>query len=367
MKNCLSHDADTCNCVNTRIPTKTEGLVFDQTAKRMLKWIGVFAFVGCLSTAARAQPTLSADDVYHVIGEYSLSYFRSNIDLSGLIGSPGSNYWDFSEPQAANDVIGEMDVVSVSNGSHGGSFTGATFAERYEGGPSSGTSWEYYELDSANGLLLYGTYEPAGEGSNPAIPIAPPTSILPASVHFGDSWTNAYGFNVTDPYFGVVPVSYTSTSVVDAYGTMSLPGIGCVPTLRIKQVEDYEEDIFGTDFPQFDTNWMWLAPGIGIAVQAVSFSPDTYSTSAQTYTNSFSRVFLYPPLASTPAAQLALQPNVATLTWNSTIKASGYVVQASTNLSLAQWPMVAQLTNQSLAVPITPRVSQQFFKVTAQP
>jgi hypothetical protein len=364
---CLSHDAGYCNCLPTRVSTKIEKLVLWQAAKRILQWTGVIAFAGCLSTVARAQTTLSAGDVYHVIGEYDQSYFRSNIDLSVFIGNPGSNYWDFSQPQAANEVVARMDVVPVSDGGIGGAFTGATFALRYEGGANSETSWEYYSLDSTNGLVLYGTYEAVGYGSNPSIPIDPPTSVLPWLVQYGDSWTIAYGFDVTDPLFGVIPVSYTSTSTVDAYGTMVLPGIGAVSALRITEVEDYEEDIFGYEFPQLDTNWTWLAPGIGFAAQAINLGPDSYSSSAETYTNSFSRVFLSPPLAASPAAQLVLQSNVAELTWSSIPKASGYAVQTSTNLSVAQWSMMAQLTNQFLAVPIASGVSLQFFRVQAQP
>ena len=137
-------------------------------------------------------------------------------------------------------------------------------------------SGRYYSLDSTNGLVLYGTYEAAGYGSNPSIPIDPPISVLPWLVQYGDSWDTAYTFNVTDPLFGVIPVSYTSTSTVDAYGTMVLPGIGPVSALRITEVEDYEEDIFGYEFPQLDTNWTWLAPGIGFAAQAVNLGPDSY-------------------------------------------------------------------------------------------
>ena len=349
------------------VSTKIEDFVFGRAAITMLKWIGVVAFVACSSSMARAQATLSADDVYNLIGEYSLSYFRSNIDLVAFIGKPGSNYWDFSQPQASNDVVARMDVVAVSDGGHGVDFAGAIFALRYEGGAFSETDWDYYELDPTNGLFYYGSYEVVGGGANPATPITPPTSVLPWLVQYGDSWTNVYSFNVTDPLFGVIPVAYTGINEVDAYGTLVLPGIGPVPALRITEVENYEEDIFGLEYAQPDTNWTWLAPGIGFAAQIFNLGPDSYSPSAETYSNSFSRVFLSPLLTASPAAQLTLQSKVAELTWSSIFNASGYVVQNSTNLNLAQWPMTAQLTNQSLAIPIVHGVNQQFFRVLAQP
>ena len=342
-------------------------LGFGRTAGTMFNLCAMLVLSRCLIMVTHAQVVFSTGDTYHLVGEYSLSYFRSNVDVSVFIGSTGSNYWDFSQPQGANDVVARMDVVSVSDGGHGGAFTGSAFAQRYQGGAISGTSWEYYSLDATNGLVFYGTYDPVGYGADPSIPITPPTSTLPTSVHFGDSWSNAYEFSVSDPLVGVIPVSYTSTSTVDAYGTVALPGIGAIPALRVMEVEDYEENIFGLTYPQLDTNWIWLSPGIGITAQGTSFGPDTYSLSAQTFTNSFSRVFLYPPLAPSPNARLMLQSNVAALTWSSTSNASGYVVQTCTNLSLAQWSPVAQLSNRYLSVPTIPGASQQFYKVIAQP
>jgi hypothetical protein len=332
----------------------------------MLKVGGFFVLIDELSTVTRAQATLSAADIYHIVGQYSQTYFRSNLDVSRFVGNPGSNYWDFSQPQATNEVISRMDVVPVSDGGHGAIFTGATFALRYQGGAISGTTWEYYQLDPTNGLVFYGTYEPVGYGANPSVPITPPTTALPVSLHYGDSWKSSYTFSVTDPLLGAIPVSYTSTSTVDAYGTLALPGIGLIPTLRITQVEDYEENIFGLTYPQFDTNWLWLAQGIGYAAQAVAFSPDTYSPSAQTYTNSFSRAFLYPPLPSSCLAQLTLQSNVAILSWSAITNANGYVVQSSTDLTLVRWSLLAQSTNLSISVPTMPATTQQFYRVIGQ-
>jgi hypothetical protein len=55
----------------------------------MLKVGGFFVLISELS-----QATLSATDIYHIVGEYSQTCFRSNLDISRLVGNPGSNYWE---------------------------------------------------------------------------------------------------------------------------------------------------------------------------------------------------------------------------------------------------------------------------------
>ncbi len=328
--------------------------------------LGLLASLVCWILPVRGQIVLSSQDVSHLIGEYGLSYNRSNIDLSVLLGTTGSNFWDFSKLADASDVVGRVDVVPVSDGGNGADFANAAFSLRYDGGAVSGTVWEYYNEDSAEGLVFYGTYDPVGYSANPSVPITPPTSVLPALLHFGDSWTNAYSFAVTDPLFGAIPVNYTSSNTVDAYGTMALPGMGTVSALRIAEVEDYDENIFGFDYPQFDTNWIWLAPGIGYAAQAVAYAPDTYSLSAQTYTNSFSRRFLALPLPTLPSAQLKGGLDEVNLAWESVSGAEGYVVESCTNLTTGQWSFALQLTNQMVSFSVISN-SQQFFRISAQP
>ncbi|HEY3857871.1 MAG TPA: hypothetical protein VGO67_26090 [Verrucomicrobiae bacterium] len=317
--------------------------------------------------SAGAQPSIPATSLPALVGEYSLSYVRTNTDISGLIGVPGSNYWDFSQPQATDDDIGRMDVVPVSDGGNGSAFAEATFAEKFTGGLISGTSWEYYDENATDGLVFYGTYEPVGYGADPSVPILPPTSIMPPVLFYGESWTNGYGFDVVDPLFGDIPAVYQANDAVDAYGILKLPGFGEVPALRLTQIENYYEDVFGDMFLfQSDTNWQWLTPGIGFAAQIVSYAPNA-SSAAQPYTNGFSRVFLLPPSASPTAVSLTVQSNIAALAWGSTPNANGYVVQTSTNLALTNWTTLAQLTNFSISFPTITGTDQQFFHVIGQP
>jgi hypothetical protein len=324
-------------------------------------------FLVWFACGAGAQITIPISSQPDLVGEYNLSYVRTNADLAALIGKPGSNYWDFSQPQAADDDIGRMDIVPISDGGYGGAFAGATFAQKFTGGFISGTSWEYYDENTSNGLVFYGTYDPVGYSANPSIPIQPPTSILPPNLFYGEWWTNNYSFDVTDPLFGDIPALYQAGATVDAYGTLQLPGFGALPALRVTLIENYYEDVFGEMLLfQSDTNWEWLTPGIGYAAQIIFYAPNV-SLVALPYTNGFSRVFLSSPSLPPPGASLTLHSDTAELAWGATSNASGYVVLTSTNLTLTNWMPVAQLTNLSISVPTIAGARQQFFRVIGQP
>jgi len=355
-----SGDCRVRDCQDFQQPPRTSSI---------LAWQLVLVAQLCLfSTAAEAQLPLSVSNVYHIPGEYSISYFRSNIDLSLLIGNPGSNYWDFSQTQAINDIVSRMDVVPVSDGGHQGSFTGSSFAWRYMNGAIQGTSWEYYSLDSTNGLIFYGTYYPVGYSAVPSVPITPPASILPKSLAYGDTWNTSYQFDVVDPLFGDVPGLYEATVIVDAYGAMRLPNLAEVPALRIAQSETYYEYdlLFGTwDLFQQDTNWLWLAAGVGFGAQAVSYAPNAFSITAQPYTNSFSRVCANPMSHPAPNVSISLNAGSVLLSWNSISNATGYLVEQAGNLTAGIWVPIAQTTNRSWQDQ-PPNSPQGFYRVRAQ-
>jgi len=324
-----------------------------------------------LTCAAEAQVSLSASNVYSVVGEYSRSYFRSNFNLSPLIGHPGSNYWDFSQPQTANDTVSRMDVVPVSDGGHGTDFSGATFAWRYSGGAIQGTSWEYYSLNPTNGLVFYGTYYPVGFNAIPSVLIIPLTPLLPPVVVYGDSWKSEYEFDVQDPLFGDIPALYEAVITVDAFGMLQLPGLKPIPALRISQSENYYEyDFFFDtwDLFQQDTNWLWLAPGIGFAAQATSFAPNEFSPPSQPYTNSFSRVFSSPVSSPLPKVSITLAHGFANLSWGMLSNITGYLVEESTNVGADIWMPVAQTISNSWQAPLLGGgIRQKFYRVRGQP
>jgi hypothetical protein len=366
---CRLDDAGPYGSLDRRILTKFTIPVLRRAVAFAFRVSGLCAVL-CLTTdAGRAQVSLSASDVYSVMGEYSLSYFRSNIDLTPIIGQPGSNTWDFSQPQAANDVVARMDVVPISDSGDETDFAGATFAWRYMGGAIQGTSWEYYSLDATNGLVFYGTYYPVGYGALPAVPATPPIAVLSPSIAFGASWSSEYEFAVQDPLFGTVTALYQATTVVDAYGTLKLPGLSPLSALRMATSENYYEQdpFFGTwDLFQQDTNWQWLASGVGYAAQAVSYAPNLYSTSAQPYTNSFSREFTDPVNSLLASVSISVKNRVVNLSWGTSTKVTGYLLDKSTNLSAGIWLPVAQTASNYWQEPSLD-VQQEFYRVRPQP
>lgn len=329
-----------------------------------MKYLTLLFLVGTVIPASNGQITIPVTSLPSNLGEYNEYYVRTNSDLSTFMGSPGSNYWDFSQAQAANDSIGRMDIVPTSDSGDTADFPGATFVEKFTGGLIQGTSWEYYATTSTNGLVFYGTYYPVGYGADPAVPITPPAMQLPPTLYYGETWNTQYSYTVVDPLFGDVPVDYQANAVVDAYGTMNLPGIGKVPVLRVALTENTYE--FSTLFLT-DTDWTWYAPGLGYVAQAVSYDQSTIAASSQPYTNGLARAFLAAPLKPSPASALKISSGNAVLTWSSISGASGYVVEISTNLSSGSWSPWAELTNTSLGISLTAGTRQEFFKVVAQP
>jgi hypothetical protein len=346
---------------NTQVPRRSMAVLFS------LFWLSAFLWLN--THAVQAQTSLTASNVYNVVGEYSFSYFRSNIDISPLIGDAGSNTWDFSQPQAANDMVARMDVVPISDSGDATDFPGATFAWRYMGGAIQGTSWEYYSLDPTNGLVFYGTYYPVGFGALPAVPVTPPIPLLPPVVVFGASWNSEYEFAVQDPLLGTVPALYQASMVVDAYGTLKLPGLNPLPALRIAASENYyvQDPFFGTwDLFQQDTNWQWLAPGVGFAAQAVSYAPNEISISAQPYTNSFSREFTDPVNSLLPNVNISLKSGVVNLSWGAPGNVTGYLLEKSASLSDGVWLPAAQTTSSYWQEPSL-NAQQEFYRIRPQP
>jgi len=263
-----------------------------------------------------------------------------------------------------------MDVVSTSVGPYGTNFPAANFAWQYNGGAIEGTSWEYYSLDASNGLVFYGIYYPTSyEGVEP-LPITPQVPVLPATVFYGQTWTTQYQFTIEDLLFGDVPGLYQATNNIDAYGTLQLPGLEPVPALRIAEVETYfEQDILfgGWDVFQQDTNWLWLAEGLGFAVQADSFAPNAVDPADQPYTNSFSREFVSPISKPAPKVTITLNAisNSVKLSWGALSNVDGYLIEYSTNLSAGAWLPVSQTTSNTLSVPM-PNQKQTFIRVRSQ-
>jgi hypothetical protein len=170
------------------------------------------------------------------------------------IGKPGSTSWDFSALQAHTVASGLS--VDPATTPFAAQFPGATFALKsslagsYSGfpGPVAGDIYLYFTL--AGDLLNPGTM---GSGT---VDLGPPIGALPASLSIlnspadvyyhlpstmGDTWRSAYtattSYAVAGISLGGSTKNYDITYLVDAYGTMKLPGGATVDALRIMFAE----------------------------------------------------------------------------------------------------------------------------------
>jgi hypothetical protein len=302
-----------------------------------------------------------------LVGEYNLSYVRTDTDVSALIGKPGSNYWDFSRAPSAADSVQRMDIVPITDGGNDASFPNATYAQRYTGGIYSTPAWEYYRITNGVGRLYYGFYNALNPLLDPIVVFPQPTIDLPDPVQYGHGWSRQVDYQTYDVFGGTEDITFTENATVDAFGTLVLPGFGPLQALRFTATDSYDTSAGGRDFgTEVDTNYVWLVPGIGFAAEVIKYGPDPLGQT-QPFTNYLQRGFLYAPASPPQAVSLALKPGTAILNWTSSTNASGYVVRTSTNLTITNWIPVAQLTNQSLVIPTAAGTKQQFFRVTAQP
>src|ERR1039458_10076542 len=122
-----------------------------------------------------AQTSISIDSLPNVIGEYNVSYVRTNSDVASLIGQAGSNYWNFSQAQSSSDSVQRLDIVPITDGGTGTSFPSATYAQRYTGGIYSTPAWEYYQISNGVGRLYYGFYDAQNPYFDPLVVFPKPT------------------------------------------------------------------------------------------------------------------------------------------------------------------------------------------------
>ncbi len=328
--------------------------------------VALFCLTG-LAVCAAAQTIVPASGLPNVIGEYNLSYVRTNLIVSSLLGHSGSNFWNFSQAPTSADSVQRMDIVPITDGGNGSGFPSASFAERFSGGIYSTPAWEYYQISNGVGRLYYGYYNALNALVDPIVVFPQPTVDLPDPIQYGHGWSRQVDYQIYATLGGSEDIAFSENATVDAFGTLVLPGIGPLQALRYTAIDSYDISLDGIDFgTEVDTNYVWLVPGIGFAAEIIQYGADPLGGS-QPFTNYFQRVFLSPAVSPPSVVSLTLRPGSAILNWDASTNGSGYVVRSATNLSDTNWLPVAQLTNQSLVVPIAAGVKEQFFTITAQP
>jgi hypothetical protein len=185
------------------------------------------------------------------------------------IGSAGGgNNWDFSGLQSTETF--NMLSVNPATTPHIGEFPGANIStysqEEYGGYPAE--VWSYMNLngnftnlgqaitsDSLPGVMITQKYNPA------SIEIQTPMT-------FNSTWSQSY---VSTQYYNGLPLNtsnISSTVIVDAHGTMTLPGGANFEALRIRESMSVSGIV--------SVNYSFLAKnGANVTVSAVDENPPT--------------------------------------------------------------------------------------------
>jgi hypothetical protein len=202
----------------------------------------LFCFIFLMGMKSFAQITITESDAqaFFSLGNELTVSLDSTTTMLG-IGSTGETSWDFS----ALSIDVQTTVTSVDP-------SGTPYADHFPSATAciSGTtfvmgaflaSWQYGGIDNA--VLTYGT---AAEGMVGGFPITditsynPPNTELALPLDMGSSWSEDYVETDTLTLGGFPVVTVTNIhedNIVDAYGTMKLPGGDIVPALRLKTDE----------------------------------------------------------------------------------------------------------------------------------
>ncbi len=238
-------------------------------------------------------------------------------------------------------------------------------------GSSQQIAWRYYSFAS-QGRFYHGFYNPVDLNADYLAVFDQPTVDIPASVQLGQTWSRTVTWH--GHVLDIFPISYqfTCSAIVDAYGTLDLPGIGGVPALRVHEVHDYESSWL-LDPVNSSTNqyYYWLVPGLGVAAQVILLGDNMlYPTANLPYENVVLRMFQSnyftnqaPPVVLYPTGNLRLhlQSGSAVLDWDVFTNVSSYRVEYLGGLAGTNWQSLGSLTNRTWSDALT--TTQRFYRV----
>jgi hypothetical protein len=245
-----------------------------------MKQLSILIGLTVLVMETQAQVTITADDMFTVIGQYYRSYSSSApVDVTGIAGPAGGNQiWDFRD--GPTDLILVGDIVDPQDGGQGGDFPAAEWSERQgeENAPPQ-ARW-FYRLNP-DAITNLGAWSLLISDTEPSVPFSPPITEYPLPLTFGDSWSESTEFFSTVEFEGSmfdVKVELTLNSQVDAWGTLLLP-FTAGDCLRIDRQTSFDiyTQIWGI-WILLDTyhlrSYLWMLEDRGIAAQLVSEEAD---------------------------------------------------------------------------------------------
>lgn len=324
----------------------------------------------------RAQVTITASDMFNQVGQYYLAYANAStntVTVTSQLGTVGGpQVWDFSTgPQ---DLTYRFDYLAATNGMNGSDFAALGAAITEQKTDQSGVtpqSWLYFKQDPVLGRIDQGFYDPNFSPSQPENVFTNGLQDFPAAIHYGDTWQGSTVFSsvYTLDGFGDYPeqVTYNSTEKVDAYGYVTLPGLGFLDCLRIHEVVQYDFSLDLGDGSGLQSigsqallNYYWLSPGHGIVVQINStgtadgsLPPDSLPGGAAALLRMYQLNHAATITTNSPTSianfTCTLGAAGALLKWTLSPALNRYTVEYATNLTATpNWTTLQTVTNNFL-------------------
>ena len=216
--------------------------------RRSLRLLFVTAAAAGVLLPASAQITITAADVASrfAVGNSIISH-NDTLTTTIDVGGTGARTWNFGS--LLSHTTSTLKSVAPASTPYINQFPGATHALETTGELQgiSGTLYQYFVLST--NLLNPGRM---GAGLPPYETITLKTTNTPPAVYYalpstlGTNWTTTYtdSTTITLGIFGSTTTVdvYSEAYIVDAYGSMTMPGGSAFEALRLKGTE-----VYGTD------------------------------------------------------------------------------------------------------------------------
>jgi len=193
-----------------------------------------FAFASC---TAFAQITITASDVANIfaVGN-TVTIHEDTLQSNFDIGSPGGgNNWDFTNLQSnlmvtlqsidpvSSPYISNFPTANICN--YSSSTIGGSFSE----------IWTYSKLNGQFDVLGNAAVSSALPGFVTTINYDPYRRQYEHPLTFNSQWSDTYTQTISVNGTPVNSASVSISTIVDAYGTMTIPGGASYEALRIKE------------------------------------------------------------------------------------------------------------------------------------
>lgn len=229
----------------------------------------LFHFLLLFSVNAAAQITITNNDFSNMFTVGNEITIKENENGASVdIGQPGGgNAWDFSWFTGTLEMV--ISVIDPATSPYINEFPGANIATyslgEFEG--EEGEIWSYSNLNGVLGNLGSAITVTNQPGNLITAKYNPPRIEAELPLTFNSAWSETYSQII---YFNGSPFIQSSVSInviVDAYGTMTLPGGAIFEALRIRES-------MTVDGQTTTVSYMFLSEnGAQVTVNAVSSNP----------------------------------------------------------------------------------------------